>query len=86
MVSGSMIQGNSPSKLRVSDIKPIGQIQNEKPYQASLTFMIQTEKEIAPWKKSTPLCTVDLNAFIAVKLVIKITGLNQTSHLQNQRL
>ena len=50
--------------------------------------MIQTEKEIAPWKKTNPICTQDLNSYIAVKLVTRVMGLSashrQTVGLRNQ--
>jgi len=44
---------------------------------------LQTEKEIAPWKKSTPISTVDLNSYLAIKFVIKISGLTH-SRLSNR--
>ena len=36
------------------------------------THHIQTEKEVIPWKKKTPISTSDLNQFVAIKFVTKL--------------
>lgn len=41
---------------------------------ASLCFIIQNEKEVIPWKRTTPLHTSDLNSCIFVKLLTRISG------------
>lgn len=53
--------------------------------QACLSFVLQTEKEIAPWKKHIPISTQDFSAYVAVKFVIKVQGaggMHQQSRLQ----
>lgn len=45
-----------------------------KTYQAVVALVLQTEKEIAPWKKTDPMTTGELNSYIAVKLVSRIHG------------
>jgi hypothetical protein len=45
--------------------------------QAALTFIVQTEREIAPWKKATPLSTVDLCSYVAIKFVSRLSGVSQ---------
>eukprot|EP00352_Strombidinopsis_acuminata_P009498 CAMPEP_0176364578 /NCGR_PEP_ID=MMETSP0126-20121128/19885_1 /TAXON_ID=141414 ORGANISM="Strombidinopsis acuminatum, Strain SPMC142" /NCGR_SAMPLE_ID=MMETSP0126 /ASSEMBLY_ACC=CAM_ASM_000229 /LENGTH=120 /DNA_ID=CAMNT_0017721269 /DNA_START=465 /DNA_END=827 /DNA_ORIENTATION=+ len=41
------------------------------------------EKEIAAWKKTTPMSTLDLNSYVTVKFVTKVTpsAANNPSHL-----
>lgn len=60
-------------------------------HQAAICFVIQNEREIAPWKKTTPLSTFDLNSYIAVKFVTKVLNMpskttfnNRLSMLRNQ--
>jgi|LauGreDrversion4_2_1035121.scaffolds.fasta_scaffold70946_4 hypothetical protein len=55
IISSSIANGGSLSKLDRN------QIQEAKLTQAALTFIIQSESEIAPWKKTTPISTQDLN-------------------------
>tara|TARA_B110000285_G_C14757151_1_gene437921 strand:- start:90 stop:509 length:420 start_codon:yes stop_codon:yes gene_type:complete len=43
-----------------------------KQLEAAIAFIIQNEKEVIPWKKKTPISTLDLNQFIAIKFVTKI--------------
>ena len=43
-----------------------------KPLEAAIAFIIQNEKKVIPWKKKTPISTLDLNQFLAIKFVTKI--------------
>ena len=47
-----------------------------KTYQAAICLIIQTEREIAPWKKTAPQTTQDLNAYIAIKFITRIHGIS----------
>lgn len=59
----------------------------EKTTQAALAFVIQTERELAPWKKTTPLSTIELNSYISIKFVTRIVGpaFRNTSRLSSLR-
>ena len=45
-----------------------------KNYQVSMCMIIQSELDIAPWKKNAPQTTQELNSYIAVKLVTRLHG------------
>ena len=92
MVSQSVIGGSPRNNQRNSDIN-LSRInasgitgQNEKVIQASLTFILQTEREIAPWKMSTPLSTVDLSSYVAVKFVSRLYGVGNYNQLTSNRI
>ena len=46
-----------------------------KNYQASMCMIIQTERDIAPWKKTAPQTTQELNSYIAVKFITRLHGI-----------
>jgi hypothetical protein len=46
-----------------------------KTFQAGICLIIQSEREIAPWKKTAPMTTQELNSYIAVKLITRIHGI-----------
>eukprot|EP00347_Sterkiella_histriomuscorum_P015647 403356230 len=54
----------------------LGQLANnlgqDSKIQGALCFIIQNEKEVIPWKRTTPMGTSDLNSFISVKFLTKI--------------
>ena len=50
-----------------------------KNYQATMCLIIQTECDIAPWKKTAPQTTQDLSSYIAVKFVTRILGVPDLS-------
>lgn len=74
MVSGSMMgtprDGPKQSTVLVGD--EYGKAQG-KQFDAAIAFIIQNEKEVIPWKKKTPISTQDLNQFIAIKFITKIS-------------
>lgn len=39
-----------------------------------LVFIIQNEKEVSPWKTTPPMCTADLNEYIAIHFLSTIQG------------
>lgn len=49
-----------------------------KVYQASMCLIMQTERDIAPWKKTAPQTTQELNSYIAIKMVSRIHGVPVT--------
>lgn len=51
----------------------------------AVAFIIQNEKEVIPWKMKTPVSTQDLNQFIAVKFITKIT-IEREKYQTNRRL
>jgi hypothetical protein len=46
----------------------------EKTFSAAICMIIQNERDIAPWKKTAPLSTQDLNSYVSVKFVTRIHG------------
>lgn len=87
-MGASMISQSEMTNNRFSNANPGGsflfntnatvtnlaQVQ-EKTTQAAVAFIIQSEREIAAWKKSTPMTLQDINSYVAVKFVSKLSGI-----------
>ena len=79
MLSGS--QAGTPRHARDSFVPPKLGMQpgdevlggDRQVIDCAVAFIIQNEKEVIPWKMKTPVSTQDLNQFIAVKFITKIT-------------
>ena len=68
MISGSALGGTPRNPSTVLEDK------GGKRYEAAVAFVIQNEKEVIPWKQKTPMSTTDLNQFIAIKFVTRVSS------------